>query len=342
MSACKLSICIATLNRAAYIGETLASIARQMQEQEQVEVVVLDGASTDNTEEVVRSFAAKLPSLRYFRQDQNHGVDADFDRAVSLAQGEYCWLMTDDDEMKPGAIATVLQVVQRSPSLVVVNAEVRNADLSRLLEPRRLALRADREYAADQMDQLLADAGSYLTFIGCVVIRRVLWLARDRASYYGSLFVHVGVIFQARLPGAAVVLAQPLIAIRYGNAMWRPKEFEIWMFKWPGLLWSLPLPERAKAAVCPREPWRDAKTLLFYRAKGTYSSAEYRRWLASQVLTRRERLLARAVALVPGFVANLLGLIYCSVVHRGTGMALLELKNSRYYFGNVFAAGRAT
>ena len=52
-----LSICIATYNRASYIGETLDSIIPQLDDD--VELLVVDGASTDNTEDVVRKYAAE-------------------------------------------------------------------------------------------------------------------------------------------------------------------------------------------------------------------------------------------------------------------------------------------
>ena len=61
----RLAICIATLNRGAFIGETLESIIRQATDE--VEIVVVDGASTDNTEEVVRGFQQRWPRLNYLR-----------------------------------------------------------------------------------------------------------------------------------------------------------------------------------------------------------------------------------------------------------------------------------
>src|SRR5712675_926545 len=78
-----LSICIATYNRAAFIGATLDSII--VQATEQVEIVVLDGGSTDNTEEVVRRYRQDFSRLRYFRQKTKMGIDRDFPKAVQLA-----------------------------------------------------------------------------------------------------------------------------------------------------------------------------------------------------------------------------------------------------------------
>lgn len=340
MNSPKLSICIATYNRAAFIGETLDSMFGQLTDD--VELVILDGASSDNTEEVVRAYQSRCSRLRYVRQAENRGVDRDFDRVVELADGEYCWLMTDDDLLRPGAVAAVLAALQDDYSLVVVNAEVRSADMSALVEKRRLRFDAPRTYGPLEMDGLFADAGAYLTFIGCVVIRRSLWLQRERAAYYGSLFIHVGVIGQHPLPGKSLVINDTLISIRYGNAMWRPKEFEIWMFKWPSLVWSLAgLTPGAKRAVYPAEPWRDLRRLFFFRAKGSYSMAEYRRWIEPRTVSAWGKLAAVLVAVFPGPLANAIALLYFRVLDRDQGLGMADTRNCRFYFRTWFGAGRA-
>jgi glycosyltransferase involved in cell wall biosynthesis len=340
MSSPKLSICIATHNRAAFIGETLDSLVGQLTDD--VELVILDGASTDNTGEIVRAYESRCSRLRYVRQAQNRGVDQDFDRVVELARGEYCWLMTDDDLLSPVAVAAVLAALQDNYSLVVVNAEVRSADMSALVERRRLRFDAPRIYGTQEMDRLFADTGAYLTFIGCVVIRRSLWLQRERATYYGSLFIHVGVIGQRPLPGKSFVINDTLISIRYGNAMWRPKEFEIWMFKWPSLVWSLAgLTPDAKRAVYPAEPWRDLRRLFFFRAKGSYSMTEYRRWIRPRMGSTLGRVAAILVAVFPGPLANALALLYFRILDRDQGLGLADTRNCRFYFRNWLGAGRA-
>ena len=111
-----------------------------------MEVVVVDGASTDNTEGVVRRIAAKFPRLRYLRLEKRGGFDRDCCKTVELAQGEYCWLFTDDDLLKPGAVAAVLEATRKNYSLIVVNAEVRTTDLSVCLQTRRVVSDEDRVY----------------------------------------------------------------------------------------------------------------------------------------------------------------------------------------------------
>lgn len=327
---CPLTIAISTRNRADFIERTLDSILAQLPAN--AELLILDGASNDRTPEVARAYQARHPSVRYVRLDTNGGVDRDYDRAVELSSGEYCWLMTDDDLLLEGAVDAVLAAISGKPSLVVVNAEVRNADLTKVVEERRLAFTSDRVYAGAELDRMFSEVAHYLSFIGCVVIRKSIWMSREREPYFGSLFVHMGVIFQQPFPHSVVVLARPLIAIRYGNAQWRGRQFEIWMFKWPGLVWSFPLiSAEAKSAVIQREPWRKAAKLLLFRARGAYSRCEYTTWIRPRARSLAERLRLAGVLLVPGPVANALGLVYTSF-KKDPGMLRIELQDSRYHY----------
>jgi glycosyltransferase involved in cell wall biosynthesis len=323
-----LSVCIATYNRAAFIAETLDSILEQITPE--VELIVVDGASPDNTPEVIGRVALGHPALRYYRQDENSGVDRDYDKAMGYAAGEYCWLMTDDDVLVPGALRRVLAALEGGPDLVVVNSEVRNRDLSIALESPRLDLSEDLEFEASRREEFFVKTATYLAFIGGVVIRRDLWLARDRESYYGTLFIHVGVIFQSPPIGKSRVLAAPLILVRNGNAMWTPRAFEIWTFKWPDLLWSFDgFSESTKRSVCPREPWRGLNYLVFHRALGSYSIAEFRKYLAS-VARGRARVRAWLIARCPGSVANLAAVIYFGLFKRSARVALYDVLGSRH------------
>jgi glycosyltransferase involved in cell wall biosynthesis len=328
-----LSICIATLNRGAFIGAALESIISQASEQ--IEIVVLDGGSTDNTEEVVGLYQERFPRIRYYRQSAKMGLDYDFAEAVRLAAGEYCWLFSDDDVLKPGAIDCVLDAIKGQYSLIIANAEVCDANLSELLEPQRLPIKADRIYTSSESHRLLIDCGKYMTFIGCVIIKNQVWSGREKQKYFGSYFVHVGVIFQSPLPQDALVIAKPLISIRYGNAMWLGRYFEIWMFKWPELIWSFTqYPDSVKVQVCPKEPWRNVLRLLLHRAKGAYTKSAYVEWLEPRLVSRWTRGVSKGVAYFPGRIANFLGFVYYSIFSRHSArlLAIVDMENSPFYY----------
>ena len=65
-----LSICIPTYNRAEYLAKSLDSLIVQP-EFSQIEVVISDNASTDNTEEVCKHYREKYPNIVYYRNQEN-------------------------------------------------------------------------------------------------------------------------------------------------------------------------------------------------------------------------------------------------------------------------------
>lgn len=321
-------MCLATYKRGEFIEETLTSILSEMDAR--TEIVIVDGASPDETEEVVSRFQEKHPLIRYVREATNSGVDRDYDKAVGYATGEYCWLFPDDDLLAPGAIAKILQLVDQAPDLIVVNSAVWNADFSRSLETRMLSFTEDRSYGPGDTDDAFADLATALTFIGSVVIKRSVWLERDRASYYGSLYGHVGVIFQHPPVERIAVIAEPLIRVRYGNSMWTPRSFEILYFKWPSLVWSfVDVSYGAKRRVSPRDPWRRFRSLLKSRAIGEYSVTEFRKFLAVRSVDRHI-IQACIIAVFPARVANTMWVMYYALFQRTARFTLFDLLRSRH------------
>ena len=293
----RLSICIATRNRADLLGQTLDSILAQATAE--IEIVVVDGASSDGTRRVVQAAQQRFPNMQYCQLEVNGGVDRDYSRTVELARGEYCWFMTDDDLLKPQAIQIVLGHLHQGYELIILNAENRTRDQAELISARRLDISADRVYQPAEAEALFAEVGYHLTYIGSVVIRRDLWNARDKERYWGTWFVHFGVIFQQPLPAATLVLAEPLIMGRIGNVSWTERIFEIWMFRWPELVWAMPFSDRAKSKITPLAPWRNFKALLVHRGDGSYTLAGYRQWIEPQPAPGWYHRLAQLIAVLP-------------------------------------------
>jgi glycosyltransferase involved in cell wall biosynthesis len=281
MKAPLLSICIATYNRGGFIGETLNSIIPQLTDD--VELLIVDGASTDDTEQVMYSYLKWCNRIRYVRLPMKGGVDQDYDKSVELAQGEFCWLFTDDDLLKPGAVATVKSAISAGYGLIIVNAEVRCYEFSSVLQRQRISMKEDKIYASNELENLFIDAMEYLSFIGAVVIRRSTWLNRERKLYYGTEFIHVGVLFQCPLAESAIIISEPYISIRYGNAQWTKRGIDIWLFKWPALIWSFKdISDSAKKSITQREPWKNIKYLLAYRSEGVYDFQSYNQYFSEK------------------------------------------------------------
>jgi glycosyltransferase involved in cell wall biosynthesis len=321
-----LSICIATYNRGRFIGATLESILAQADDN--VEIIVVDGASPDNTQEVIEPYLSQHPNLHYYRENTNSGVDCDYDKSVGYATGEYCWLMPDDDLLAPDAISRLLKFIDKSYDLIVVNSEVWNADFSTSLDTRMLKLREDKTYDVGDGEKVFVELATCLSFIGSVVIKRSVWLKKDRSSYYGTLYVHIGVIFQHPSIESIAVIADPMIHIRYGNSMWSPRSFEVLYFKWPQLIWSFPqFSAKSKQNIIWREPWRRLRSLFKSRAIGEYSHSEYRKYLSGHPFDIHI-VLAYMICVFPAKVANMLWVLYYAIFQRSALFTLFDLLRS--------------
>lgn len=316
----KLSVCIATLNRAGFLGQTLDGIISQWTPD--VEVVVVDGASVDGTQNLMKDYAARFPQIVYRREAMNSGVDQDFDKAVGYARGEYCWLMSDDDLIVEGAIRRVLRELQDAPELVIVNAQVRDKELTHVLNENRLGIAQDIRFEPGDMERVFEVAAGCLSFIGGVVIRRDVWLSRNREAYYGTEFVHVGVIFQSPALSRVKLVAEPLVVIRYGNALWTPRSWRIWTVNWPRLVWSFTqFAEQTRQRVTTRHPATSLRTLLWYRAVEAFGREQLER-------SEPRHPLAELIARTPARWVNAWVALLCVVRGVDVEMRLYDLSSA--------------
>jgi abequosyltransferase len=330
----RLSICIATFNRAEYIGKTLESIIPQVTDD--IEIVIADGASTDNTSDAVKRYADSCKQINYIRLASKGGVDQDFCKAVEHAKGEYCWLFSDDDLLKPGAISAVLNETVKGYSLIVVNAQVMSGDFSQVIENKHLLIDTNEIFSPSQTEQLFNRAVEYMSFIGCVVIKRDLWMQREKKRYFGTEFIHIGVIFQEALPAAALIIAEPYIMIRGGNAQWTQRTFEIWLFKWANLLYSFTnLSESARKNYRPKPSLAKLKNIIAIRATGTYSLKDYHKYFASKDSPLWWRLVTLIIALLPACIVNLAVITYFKTLKKEARMDIYYLQHNENNIVNI-------
>ena len=91
-----VTIAIPTYNRAnGYLRNAIECALKQTYRN--IEVIISDNCSSDNTEEIVKSYAD--PRIRYFRQSANIGANNNFNFCVEQAHGAYFLLFHDDDSI---------------------------------------------------------------------------------------------------------------------------------------------------------------------------------------------------------------------------------------------------
>lgn len=130
-----VSIGIPTFNRARLLSRTLESILAQ--DHGDIEAVVSDNASTDDTEAVCRGFAERSQRIRYLRQAHNRGPTANFNAVLAEARGSYFMWLSDDDWLDSNYVSECLRVLTGDPGTAMV------AGLCKLYDERSAFLRED-------------------------------------------------------------------------------------------------------------------------------------------------------------------------------------------------------
>jgi glycosyltransferase involved in cell wall biosynthesis len=111
-----VTIGIPSYQSAAFIEEAIASALDQ--DFADLEVLVIDDASTDGTLDVVARFDD--PRLRVLRNETNLGAGRNWNRVMTEARGRYMKMMGGDDVLLPGSIAAQVAVLEADPGVVLV------------------------------------------------------------------------------------------------------------------------------------------------------------------------------------------------------------------------------
>lgn len=108
-----VSICIPTYNYGHLIGKAIASVLEQGDLVS--EILILDNASTDNTQEIVSAF--KDPRIRYSRNASNLGFAGNLQRGFEQSSKEFLQFLCADDFLYPGCLEQTLRLLKQNPEM---------------------------------------------------------------------------------------------------------------------------------------------------------------------------------------------------------------------------------
>lgn len=169
----KVNVCIPVYNGSAYIAESIESVLTQTYKD--IRLIVCDNCSTDNTEEIVRSFHD--PRLTYVRNPKNLGPVGNANRCLELADGEYVCIFHHDDVMLPENLERKVRILEEHPEVGFVHSNLTRIDPEGRVIARQIWNEdSRREYFKNGLEvfhRFLADLplGSSI-FIGTVLARR--------------------------------------------------------------------------------------------------------------------------------------------------------------------------
>lgn len=120
----KVSIGLPTYNGGRKILKALTSIFSQ--EYDNIEVIISDNCSTDDTEEICTGLAQRHPDVvKYYRQPVNRGVTANYSFTLGKATGDYFMWIADDDTLAPGILRRYVDFLNNNPEYSLVSGQVK-------------------------------------------------------------------------------------------------------------------------------------------------------------------------------------------------------------------------
>lgn len=116
-----LSICIPTYNREKYLKRLLDSIVcqKEFRDTDNVEIIVDDGPSSDNTESMVKEYIKRYwNKIKYYRNPIRIWMCPAFLEALNFWTGKYLWLFGSDDSMNKTSLWNILTIINSSPRII--------------------------------------------------------------------------------------------------------------------------------------------------------------------------------------------------------------------------------
>lgn len=226
-----LSICIPTYNRAPLLRVMLEALLPQVAAAgDAVEVCLSDNASTDETPEVIHQVQALGP-LRPSRNAENLGPIRNFHRVANeMARGEYVWILGDDDLLRPGTVARVLEILRTNADLDAFYVNFRTARFEAHWPEHALGgydgrfdlvvHRDCQNRRVGRWEELLSPQSSFGTQIYVHILRRPLWQGLSNGGAFGLPYSsfrwtwpHTYMVAQAMFGRPAFYVGQPVLTI---------------------------------------------------------------------------------------------------------------------------------
>ena len=110
-----VSIITPSYNQAKYLEQTILSVLNQ--DHPRIEYIVMDGASTDGSVEIIKKYAG---SLAHWESVKDKGQADAINKGFAHATGEIIAWLNSDDYYLPGTISAVVKVFEENPDVVLV------------------------------------------------------------------------------------------------------------------------------------------------------------------------------------------------------------------------------
>lgn len=128
-----VSVIMPTFNREKTILRAINSILQQTYKD--IEIIIVDDCSTDNTQKVVESLNNN--NITYIKQDKNRGACAARNEGIKLAKGEYIAFLDSDDEWLPEKVEKQIDFLQKNNVDIVFCSHISQCNGNKVIIPNK-------------------------------------------------------------------------------------------------------------------------------------------------------------------------------------------------------------
>ena len=114
MKKATLSIIMPNYNHGKFIGTAIKAIVEQSRLPD--ELIIIDDASTDNSVEIIRSYAEKYDFIKFSQNEENMGAVRTLHKLLKLVETDYLCGAAADDKLLPGFIEKSMNLLEQYPS----------------------------------------------------------------------------------------------------------------------------------------------------------------------------------------------------------------------------------
>ena len=107
------TILVAAYDAEKYITKSLDSLVNQTLKD--IEVIVIDDCSSDNTLSIIREYAAEYPMIKYIKLDKNQGQAHARNEGLKIARGRYITFLDSDDWLSADALKEAVDTFEANP-----------------------------------------------------------------------------------------------------------------------------------------------------------------------------------------------------------------------------------